>query len=53
MVIAAHRLSTITHADQIIFMDSGRVIESGTHASLLSHSGRYAAFVKGQTEYAL
>lgn len=49
MVIAAHRLSTITHADQIIFMDGGKVIEAGTHASLLSLSGRYSAFVKGQT----
>lgn len=49
MVIAAHRLSTISHADLIIFMDGGKVIEAGTHASLLSLSGRYSAFVKGQT----
>lgn len=48
MVIAAHRLSTITHADLILLMDSGRIVESGTHTSLLSLSGRYSDFVKGQ-----
>ncbi len=48
MVIAAHRLSTVSRADRILFMDSGRIIEQGTHSSLLSLNGRYASFVSGQ-----
>lgn len=41
-LIIAHRLSTIIHAQQILVMDAGRVIERGTHESLLSLQGRYA-----------
>lgn len=48
MVIAAHRLSTVSRADLILFMDSGRIIEQGTHRSLVSLGGRYASFVSGQ-----
>lgn len=48
MVIAAHRLSTVSNADLILFMDSGRIIEQGTHSSLMSLGGRYASFVSGQ-----
>ncbi|GIF14691.1 multidrug ABC transporter ATP-binding protein [Actinoplanes teichomyceticus] len=42
-VTIAHRLSTVRDADQIVVIDHGRVLESGTHESLLSHGGRYAA----------
>ena len=40
--IVAHRLSTVTSADQVIVMDHGEIIERGTHASLLEKGGKYA-----------
>jgi ATP-binding cassette subfamily B protein len=41
-ITIAHRLSTVRDADQIAVLDHGRVIETGTHASLLEENGRYA-----------
>ena len=41
-LIIAHRLSTIQHADRIIMMDAGRMIESGSHKELLAQNGAYA-----------
>ena len=41
-VVIAHRLSTIKHADRIVVMGDGRIIEEGTHDSLLAQSGHYA-----------
>ncbi|GAA1297046.1 ABC transporter ATP-binding protein [Saccharothrix xinjiangensis] len=43
-LIIAHRLRTIVHADQIIFLDGGEPVEIGTHEQLLAADGRYARF---------
>ncbi len=42
-ITIAHRLSTVRNADQIAVLDHGRIIEAGTHGSLLAGNGRYAA----------
>ncbi len=47
-IIIAHRLSTIVHADEILLMSEGRIVEQGTHKSLLSQKGLYAEMWKRQ-----
>jgi ATP-binding cassette, subfamily B, bacterial MsbA len=48
--VIAHRLSTIRNADTILVLDHGRIVESGTHDSLMAHDGLYRKFFYLQTE---
>jgi ATP-binding cassette subfamily B protein len=50
VIVAAHRLSTVRHADQIIVMDKGRISEKGTHSELVALKGAYFTLVKNQLE---
>ncbi len=46
--VIAHRLSTVAHADRIVVLECGRVVEQGTHAELMRASGRYRRMVELQ-----
>ena len=46
IITIAHRLATIEHADQILVVDDGRIVEQGTHAQLIRQPGRYQQFVR-------
>jgi subfamily B ATP-binding cassette protein MsbA len=48
--VIAHRLSTIRNADMIVVLDQGRIVESGTHESLMAQEGAYRKFFRLQTE---
>ena len=47
-IIVAHRLSSLMHADEILFLDHGRIVERGSHEELLAQGGRYAALYELQ-----
>ncbi|MFP4378285.1 MAG: ABC transporter ATP-binding protein [Spirochaetales bacterium] len=49
VIIISHRLSSLMHADSILFVDEGTVVEQGTHESLLEQGGRYAALYELQS----
>jgi ABC-type multidrug transport system fused ATPase/permease subunit len=48
-VVIAHRLSTIAHADRIVVLEAGRIVQIGTHAALMATDGRYREMVLLQT----
>ena len=49
-LIIAHRLSTVMHADEILVLDAGHIVERGRHAELLAQGGRYAQMWAAQQE---
>ena len=49
-LVIAHRLSTVMHADEILVMDAGRIVERGSHAALLARDGHYAQMWRLQQE---
>ncbi|MBS1993302.1 MAG: ATP-binding cassette domain-containing protein [Cyanobacteria bacterium SZAS LIN-2] len=50
VVVIAHRLSTVRHADQIYVLDHGQVLESGTHGQLIEENATYARLIRAQFE---
>jgi ABC-type multidrug transport system fused ATPase/permease subunit len=50
VIVIAHRLSTVQHADQIMVLEQGKIIEKGTHKSLVEANTSYARLVRAQFE---
>lgn len=50
VVVVAHRLSTVKHADQLLVVEKGRIVETGTHEDLICRQGAYYHLVKNQLE---
>ncbi len=52
IIMIAHRLKTVRHADQICAVDNGRIVQHGTYNELISKSGIYKTFVENHQEAA-
>ena len=52
IIMIAHRLKTVRHADQIFVVDNGRIVQHGTHQELVAKDGIYKSFVEGRQEAA-
>ena len=50
ILMIAHRLKTVRHADQIVVVDKGRIVQLGTHEQLLSQEGIYKRFLEARTQ---
>ena len=50
-VVIAHRLSTIRHADAILVLDHGEIVEQGSHDQLLARGGLYSQLVSAQMTF--
>jgi len=51
-IIVSQRMSAVEHADQIVVLDDGEIVERGNHAQLMQQNGRYAAMVHRELEQA-
>ena len=52
VIMIAHRLKTVEHADQIIVVDHGKIVQQGTHAELMEQDGIYKRFISERREAA-
>jgi ATP-binding cassette subfamily B protein len=52
IIMIAHRLKTVRHADQIFVVDNGQIAQKGTHDELIAQNGIYKNFVEGRQEAA-
>ena len=52
VIMIAHRLKTVRHADQIFVVDNGKIVQHGTHKELIAEDGIYKNFVEGRQEAA-
>lgn len=50
IIMIAHRLKTVRHADQIVVIDKGRIVQKGRHEELMSEDGIYKNFISGRKQ---
>ena len=50
VILIAHRLKTVRHADQILVVDKGQIVQRGTHDELMAQDGVYRRFITGREQ---
>lgn len=50
VIMIAHRLKTVRHADQILAVDKGQIVQQGTHDELMERDGIYRRFISGRKQ---